>query len=77
MILGHVIEWFKTMTTNAYIRGVKQDGWTPFSGRLWQRNYYERVIRNEDELNHIREYIAYNPLNWATDRENPEASPQP
>jgi REP element-mobilizing transposase RayT len=49
----------------------KQRGWEPFPGRLWQRNYYERIIRNEDELNRIREYIIENPQNWATDRENP------
>lgn len=34
---------------------------------LWQRNYYERVIRNEHELHKIREYIINNPLNWETD----------
>src|SRR5438876_2594519 len=39
---GRVVEWFKTMTTNEYIRHVKEDGWAPFQGRLWQRNYYER-----------------------------------
>jgi putative transposase len=43
--LGDVVDWFKTMTTNAYIRGVNERDWSPFPGRLWQRNYYERVIR--------------------------------
>ena len=38
---------------------------------VWQRNYYEHVIRNDDSLHHIREYIADNPLQWAFDRENP------
>ncbi len=38
---------------------------------VWQRNYYEHVIRNEDDLARIREYIASNPLQWALDRENP------
>jgi putative transposase len=37
---------------------------------LWQRNYYEHIIRNEDELNQIRQYIAENPLKWSVDREN-------
>jgi hypothetical protein len=32
-----MIDWFKTMTTNAYIRGVKQSAWPPFPGRLWLR----------------------------------------
>ena len=40
---------------------------------VWQRNYYEHVVRNEDELNKIREYIATNPLRWLGDRENPAA----
>ena len=38
---------------------------------VWQRNYYEHVIRNEESLNNIREYIAENPLRWALDKENP------
>ena len=55
--LGDIVNWFKTMTTNQYIRGVKQNGWLPFGGKLWQRNYYEHIIRNEEELNHIRKQI--------------------
>jgi REP element-mobilizing transposase RayT len=38
---------------------------------VWQRNYFERVIRNEKELTRIREYILNNPMQWETDRENP------
>lgn len=38
---------------------------------LWQRNYHEHVIRNEDELHRIREYIQTNPLRWELDQENP------
>jgi putative transposase len=51
--------------------GVRRRGWVSFHGRLWQRNYYDHVIRNERELDKIREYIATNPLRWALDRENP------
>jgi len=69
--LGRIIQWFKTMTTNAYIRGVENEGWQPFPGRLWQRNYYEHIIRDEDELNRLRQYIIDNPANWETDEENP------
>ena len=61
------------MTTNEYIRGVRQHGWPPFAGKLWQRNYYEHIIRNENELARIREYITNNPAQWSTDRENPVA----
>jgi putative transposase len=42
---------------------------------IWQRNYYEHIIRNEDALNRIRQYIVDNPVRWASDRENPKASP--
>ena len=59
------------MTTNEYIRGVKQYGWVPFPGRLWQRNYYEHIVRNGDEMSRIREYIRNNPAQWATDKDNP------
>lgn len=38
---------------------------------VWQRNFYERIIRSEKELNCLREYIANNSLNWNIDRENP------
>ena len=38
--------------------------------KLWQRNYYEHIIRNENELNEIRKYIQQNPLKWETDKEN-------
>ncbi len=41
---------------------------------LWQRNYYEHVIRNENELNRIRQYIIDNPAKWETDHENPDAA---
>jgi putative transposase len=39
---------------------------------LWQRNYYERIIRNESELNGFRDYIIHNPMRWADDSENPK-----
>jgi len=62
-----VVGWFKTMTTNAYIRGVKQLGWPPFDGKLWQRNYYEHIIRNEQSYQNISNYIINNPAHWKDD----------
>ncbi len=38
---------------------------------VWQRGFYDRIVRNDDELNRIREYIVYNPLKWQLDKENP------
>ncbi len=65
--LPDVVHRFKTMTTHQYTRGVKEYGWTPFPGKLWQRNYYDHIIRNEDDLNALREYIVNNPVKWETD----------
>ena len=71
--LPKIVQWFKTMTTNEYIKHVKNYHWQPFNNKLWQRNYYEHIIRNDDDLNDIREYIIYNPEQWETDRENPDS----
>ncbi len=49
-------------------------GWQSFDRRLWQRNYYERVIRDGRELDRAREYIANNPMQWALDSENPDVA---
>ncbi|MBP6410533.1 MAG: transposase [Pseudarcicella sp.] len=66
--LHQVIQWFKTMTTNEYIRGVKNSSWQSFSGKLWQRNYYEHIIRNEHSEETISNYIICNPSKWSDDR---------
>jgi REP element-mobilizing transposase RayT len=68
--IPQIVQWYKTMTTNEYIRNVKQNDWTPFPGRLWQRNYYEHIIRNHLALNNIRKYIINNPMNWKNDKNN-------
>ncbi len=69
--LHEITQWFKTMTTNEYIRNVKTQGWPPVKSRLWQRNYYDHIIRNDDDLNRVRQYIRDNPMSWADDAENP------
>jgi putative transposase len=68
--LPDVVRRFKTLTTKRYIDGVKNHNWPPFPGRLWQRNYYEHVIRKGNGLRKLREYILNNPKKWEIDREN-------
>jgi REP element-mobilizing transposase RayT len=65
--LHTVIQWFKTMTTNEYIRGVKTLEWQPFDKKLWQRNYYEHIIRNDRSYQYIANYIENNSDNWQQD----------
>jgi putative transposase len=68
--LGDLIHRFKSLTTARYRQGIATHGWPALNGRLWQRNYYEHIVRNHDELQKIREYIATNPVRWETDWEN-------
>jgi len=68
--LPDVVHRFKTMTTKRYADGVKRNGWSMFPGKLWQRNYWEHIVRNEPELNRIREYIHNNPAQWELDSLN-------
>lgn len=65
--LGDIICAFKSLTTNEYIRNVKSGKFPPFEKSMWQRNYWEHIIRNEEDLDRIREYIINNPLNWELD----------
>jgi REP element-mobilizing transposase RayT len=64
--LGAIVGNFKSVMTRRVNHMRKTPG-IP----LWQRNYYERIIRNERELNRIRQYICDNPARWFDDAENP------
>jgi REP element-mobilizing transposase RayT len=65
--LPHIIRWFKTMTTNQFLKNIQTNNWPSFNKRLWQRNYYEHIIRHEKEYQAIRQYIQDNPKNWEKD----------
>ena len=68
MSLPEIVHRYKTMTTKRYADGLKNNGWRSFPGRLWQRNYYEHIIRNDGEYCRVAEYIANNPMSWKEDR---------
>jgi putative transposase len=65
--LGNVVAYFKYQTTKT-INAMRH---TP-SARVWQRNYYEHIIRDDESLRRIGEYIVNNPLQWVLDHENPD-----
>ena len=65
-----VIGRIKSITTGRYIQGVRKKQWPEFSGRMWQRSYYDHVIRDERDYEVVSEYIESNPLNWDNDEEN-------
>jgi len=67
--LGAFVGGFKSVVTKR-INELRSSPGTP----VWQRNYFEHVIRDEDSLHRIRQYIIDNPTAWEFDRENPAAS---
>ena len=73
--LGDVLRVFKSLTSHEYSLGVGQRGWPQHAGRLWQRNYYEHVVRSESELEGVRTYIVFNAAQWRDDPENPGEMP--
>lgn len=69
--LSQIIQWFKIVTKNAYIQGVKKDSWTPFIEKLWQSSFYDRIIRDEHSLDMVTAYILFNPERWVEDTLHP------
>ncbi len=67
--LGAIIAGFKSSVT-ARINRLRGTPGAP----VWQRNYYEHIIRSDRALDAIRRYIAYNPLRWYLDRYNENAT---
>ena len=64
--LSEIVRGFKTFSSRKINEMRFKSGMS-----LWQRNYYEHIIRNEQSLTHIRDYILTNPLSWDLDKENP------
>lgn len=62
--LGNVVGRFKSITGTRYIEGIESLGWPRFNTRLWQRDYYDHIIRSDRGVEKIREYIQGNPGRW-------------
>lgn len=67
LTLSKVVGWFKTMSTNWYMHGVRDAGWPPFDRVLWQRSFHDRIVRNDAEMERVGTYIANNPALWEDD----------
>ena len=65
--LGRLIGAFKTVSTKKI--NILRDA--PGT-KLWQRNYYEHIIRNQEAMDKIRHYIANNPISWSIDQLHPD-----
>lgn len=67
--LGTLVQRFKSITTTRYINGVRDEAWSPFDGRLWLRNYYDHIVRDDRDLDRCRRYIEANPGHWFNDQD--------
>ena len=67
--LGDIVGAFKSLVFKAYLDWIEIND-PSRRAKFWQRNYYEHIVRNERELNAIRQYIIDNPKNWKMDRDN-------
>ena len=70
--LGTVLGAFKSIVNNNYITGVSSKNWQPFDQRLWQRNYYEHIVKDDFGLQKIQAYIQNNPSTWQADSLQPD-----
>ena len=68
--LSDIVYRIKSLTTNKYIDGVKNNNWKSFDKHLWQRSFHDHIIRTNESLDKIREYIINNPKTWDDDTEN-------
>jgi len=69
--VGDIIGAYKSLVANECLKLFKLKNPNHIMGKLWQRNYYEHIIRDENSYNRIREYIINNPAQWQADKFNP------
>ena len=69
--LGDIVGAFKSLVFKVYLDWIEVND-PSRRAKFWQGNYYEHIIRNDRELNAIRQYIIDNPMNWNLDRDNLE-----
>jgi putative transposase len=68
--LGTIIGQFKSKASKQITATAGRNSVIP--QQIWQRNYYEHIIRDESEWDRIGKYIETNPASWQLDDENPE-----
>ena len=70
-VLGGIVGAFKSITGREYRAGADCGRWPAMWGNLWQRGYFDHIVRDEADEARIAEYIQANPSNWAVDPDNP------
>ena len=63
-----IVHWLKSTTHQRYREGIRKHGWTPYSRMVWQEGYHDHIVRNDQELETLRAYIASNVERWGEDQ---------
>ena len=71
--VSEIVQAFKRYSTIEYIKMVKKGIVPPFDKQIWQRSFYDHIIRNHDDYNEVFRYIRENPMRWKADRFNTDA----
>ena len=66
--VSEIVQSFKRYSTVEYVKMVKDGILPPFDKQIWQRSFYDHVIRNRDDYNEIYKYIYENPMKWQFDQ---------
>jgi putative transposase len=69
--LSETIHSFKQRTLRAYAKGVEDEGWPRYAGKLWQGGFMDHVIRNKQEMTRLQDYIENNVALWEDDTFHP------
>lgn len=68
--ISEVMRQFKAITSRQYRKGVEAKGWAAFDMRLWQRSFYDVIIRNQRMFDFVNNYVTVNPERWIYDKMN-------
>ena len=75
--INEIVRWMKSLSTNRYLNGLRGRGCSHANNKLWQRNYFDHIIRNQHSYDYIANYIFANPQRWKYDKLNIDCVEEP
>ena len=75
--INEIVRWMKSLSTNRYLNSLKGRGCSHANNKLWQRNYFDHIIRNQHSYDYIANYIFANPQRWKYDKLNIDCVEEP
>ena len=75
--INEIVRWMKSLSTNRYLNSLKGRGCSHANNQLWQRNYFDHIIRNQHSYDYIANYIFANPQRWKYDKLNIDCVEEP